>query len=166
MIKYAKNISDKVTILRRLIVRGAAFHAVTLCLSLALLLGGCSQPQPAVTKANVKAQGLSPGEVLKAWNDALTTGNVKTAEKLTSGTSDQHIKQNFVSLEQLSIIYQKGTKCVQVLVHEEISGDTAIVVYRVQYDDKTVKYWMDKLFREAGDWKVAPQFVQTLTLKE
>lgn len=150
-------------------MRSAAFHAVTLCLSLALLLGACSQPQPAVMKTNANAQGASPGEVVKAWNDALAAGDVKTAESLTSGTSDQHIKQNLVSLEQLSLAYQRGMKGLKVetqIVHEEINGETAVVVYRVQYGDKTVKYWMDKLFRESGDWKVAPQFVQSLILKE
>ena len=102
-----------------------------------------------------------------AWNDALTKGDVKTAAELTSSTSNEHIKQAFGSLDQLSAAYQQNLKELKVetkIVHEEISGDSAIVVYRVQYGDKTVKYWMDKLFREAGNWKVAPQFVQTLSL--
>ncbi|MGI8980884.1 MAG: hypothetical protein ACR2FY_16775 [Pirellulaceae bacterium] len=139
-------------------------------LFVAILLGGCGEPpQPAVMKPTVQAAELSPGDVVKAWNDALAKGDVKSAADRTSSTSNQHIKQNFGSLEQLSAVYQKGMKDLKVetkIVYEEIDGDTAMVVYRVQYGDKTVKFWLDKLFREAGDWKVAPQFVQTLTLKE
>lgn len=138
-------------------------------LLVAILLGGCGGSQPAVMPATGNATNTSPGAVVKAWNDALTQGDVEAAEGLTSSTSKDHIKQNYGSLEQLSVSYQKSMKNIKVetkIVHEEISGDSAVVVYRVQYGEKAVKFWMDKLYREGGDWKVAPQFVQTLTLKE
>lgn len=147
------------------------FGVTALCgyLLCTMLLLGCHQPKPPEQPVPKNLKALSPGEVAKTWNDALTEGDVRTAASLTSTTSTLHIKQNFGSLEQISVIYQRNLKDHKVeskLVHEEISGDTAVVVYRVQYDDKAVKYWMDKLFREDGTWKVAPQFVQTTTLKE
>ena len=126
------------------------------------LLVGCSQPQPAVTNAGASAKAPSPGDAVKAWNDALTNEDVKAAEGLTSSTSKDHIKQNYGSLEQLSKSYQgslKSDKLQTKIIHEEISGDTAMVMYRVQYGDEKVKYWMDKLYLEGGEWKVAPQFV-------
>ena len=150
-------------------MRRTAFHAALLCLLVAIGCGGCGPPQASEKNVIGNAKEFSPGDVDKAWNDALTKGDVKSAADRTSSTSSEYTKQKFLYLEQLSVTYQKGMKDLKVetkIVHEEISGDTAIVVYRVQYGDKTVKYWMDKLFREAGDWKVAPQFVQTLTLKE
>ena len=117
----------------------------------------------------LKLPYIPPGDAVKGWNDALTKGDVKAAESLTSSTSKDHIKQNFGSLEQLSKSYQGSLKNVELetkIIHEEISGDTAVVVYRVQYGDAKVKYWMDKLYLEGDEWKVAPQFVQTLTFKE
>ena len=140
-----------------------------LSLVVAILFIGCSPTQPAVTNAGGNAKGPSPGDAVKAWNDALTKGDLKAAEGLTSSTSKDHIKQNYGTLGQLSKSYQGSLKNVKLqtkIIHEEISGDTAVVVYRVQYGDEKVKYWMDKLYLEGGEWKVAPQFVQTLTLKE
>lgn len=148
-------------------MRRVAISASFLSLLVLGLLVGCSQPQPAVANAGGNA-GPSPGDAVQAWNDALTKGDVKAAEGLTSSTSKDHIKQNFGSLEQLSKSYQglKNVKLQTKIIHEEISGDTAVVVYRVQYGEEKIKYWMDKLYLEGGEWKVAPQFVQTLTLKE
>ena len=149
-------------------MRSVAISALLLSWFGLSLFVGCSPPQPAVTNAGGNA-APSPGDAVKAWNDALTKEDVKAAESLTSSTSKDHIKQNFGSLEQLSKSYQgslKNDKLQTKIIHEEISGDTAMVVYRVQYGDEKVKYWMDKLYREGGEWKVAPQFVQTLTLKE
>lgn len=134
-----------------------------------MLVLSCHQPKPPEQPVPNHLKALSPGEVAKTWNDALTEGDVQTAASLTSTTSTLHIKQNFGSLEQISVTYQRNLKGRNVetkLVHEEIIGDAAVVVYRVQYDDKAVKYWTDKLFREGGIWKIAPQFVQTTTLKE
>ena len=143
--------------------------AVSIYLLSISLFVGCQQPKPPVPPAPKNLKELSPGEAAKTWNDALTQADVQTAASLTSSTSAPYIKQNFGSLEQLAIIYQQNLKHRKVetkLIHEEISNDTAIVVYRVQYDEKSVKYWMDKLLREDGTWKIAPQFVQTTTLKE
>jgi hypothetical protein len=149
-------------------MRKVAITVSFLSLLIAFLLGGCSPPQPAVTNTGGNANQPSPGDAVKAWNDALTKGDVKAAESLTSSTSKDHIKQNFGSLEQLSASYRslKNVKLQTKIIHEEISGDAAVVVYRVQYGEAKVKYWMDKLYLEGGEWKVAPQFVQMLTLKE
>ena len=59
----------------------------------------------------------------------------------------------------------KGLKLETKNIHEEISGDSAVVVYRVQYGADKIKYWMDKVLREDGVWKVAPQHVKMLPLR-
>jgi hypothetical protein len=112
---------------------------------------------------------LSPSDVSAAWNDALDKGDMKTAAELTSKTAETFIQEAFGSLEQLSTLRQqelKGVKVGRRLVHEEVSGNSAVVVYRMQYDADAVTYWMDKLVHEDGSWKVAPQYIQMVPLKE
>lgn len=107
---------------------------------------------------------LAPSEVVKAWNDALRNGDVKTAAMLTSRTSGHG--QDLGYFEQLSNRYQNFRVVERIIIHEEISGDAAVVIYRVQYASDATKYWMDKLFREDGSWKLAPQYVRSITLME
>ena len=83
---------------------------------------------------------------------------------LTSRTSGH--RQDLGYFEQLSKTYQNFRVVDRKIIHEEISGDAAVVIYRVQYGFKPTKYWMDKLFREDGSWKLAPQYVRSITLME
>lgn len=113
--------------------------------------------------------GLSPSDVSATWNEALARGDVETAAELTSKTSETYIQQAFGSLEQLSAVMQRelrGVKLRRKLVHQEISGNSAVVVYRMEYDADAITYWMDKLVHEEGSWKVAPQHTQMLPLNE
>jgi len=110
---------------------------------------------------------LAPKQAARAWNDALLDGNLETAARLTSATSREYVTKNFGSLKALSERYRSGGLANMVVddIHEEISGESAIVIYRVKYESGAVKYWMDKLLLEDGIWKLAPQHVKSISLK-
>lgn len=116
----------------------------------------------------MKTRHLTPAEAVEAWNRALEKGDGDTARRLTSNTSGEYVREAFGSLEKLSKRYQtelKGLKTTTRVIEEEIDGESAVVVYRVVYDAGRVTYWMDRLLREDGEWKVAPQFTSDTPLR-
>jgi hypothetical protein len=96
----------------------------------------------------------SPTEVVKQWNEAAAKKDMKVLKKLASGrVPDQHLK--LIEL-QFFIHYQGETK----IIHEEISGDRAIVICRLEHKNPiraAVSYRMTVLVRERRAWKVTQE---------
>jgi len=111
-------------------------------------------------KANEKPE---PKDVIKTWNDALYDGNISLAEKYTSVTAADYIKDNWGSLGGLSKIFQQSinTRASIIVNKQDINGRVSVVEYTAFYPDDSVKEWTDTLFLERGVWKVAPQFAKT-----
>ena len=99
----------------------------------------------------------SPSEVVKAWTESLSKRDMKAVARLASKTTS---KNGFAALTQLAISYQ-GLKVESKIIHEEISGDSAVVVCRVQHG-AAITYYMEKLVKERGAWRVTPQGVELL----
>jgi hypothetical protein len=101
------------------------------------------------------AHDLSPSEVIKRWNEAAAKSDMKTVAKLASKTTPKVVLD--LIEQQFFLHYQGETK----IVHEEISGDSAIVVHRIENRDAVftaeIGYRMDLLVREDGRWKVTEQ---------
>ena len=98
---------------------------------------------------------LSPSEVVKQWNQAASKRDMKTLAKLASKTMPKQSLEDIK--QQLFLQYQGETK----IIHEEISGDRAIAVYRVENRGAVftpeIEYGMITLLREDGHWKVSDQ---------
>jgi hypothetical protein len=96
-------------------------------------------------------KGPSPGEVAKAWNDAAAKRDMKTLAKLASKDTT---KQTLDAIEQQSFLHYRGETTV---IHEEISGERAVVVYRVENRGAVftpeIRYGMVLLLHEDGVWK-------------
>src|SRR6516165_6969289 len=96
-----------------------------------------------------KAKGekdLSPSEVFKLWLGAVAKKDTKTEVKLGSKKNPHKFDGDLATLR---LWYEGMAK----IIHEEISGDRAVVVYRMEYsfapDDKTlIGYHMNVLLRE------------------
>jgi hypothetical protein len=101
------------------------------------------------------AHDPSPSEVIKRWNEAAAKSDMKTVAKLASKTTPKVVLE--LIEQQFSLHYQGETK----IVHEEISGDSAIVVHRIENRDAVftaeIGYRMNLLVREDGLWKVTEQ---------
>jgi hypothetical protein len=98
---------------------------------------------------------VSPSEVVKQWIDAAAKKDGKTLAKLASkSTPKQSLK---LIQEQGFVSYQGEAK----IVHEEICGDRAIVVYRLENRDAAftaeIRYDIITLVQEANEWKVTTQ---------
>ena len=95
---------------------------------------------------------LSPSDVVKQWNSAAAQRDMETVTKLASKT---------VSKQSLEVIRRQGVLDYQGetrIVHEEIGGDRAVVIYRLAYRGTLfteVKYGIKTLVREDGQWKVS-----------
>jgi hypothetical protein len=97
-------------------------------------------------------QDFSPSEVVKQWNQAASKRDMKTLAKLASGTAP---KQSLELIDQQFFLHYQGeTK----IIHEEISGGRAIVVFRVENRGAVftaeIRYGFILLVREDGQWKV------------
>ena len=97
-------------------------------------------------------KNLSPSDVVKRWNHAAAKRDMKTLARLASKTRS---KRSFQLIEQQAFLeYQGETK----IIHEEISGQRAVVVYRLEKRDAVftaaIRYGMNLLAREDGVWKV------------
>jgi hypothetical protein len=109
-----------------------------------------------LTPAQEKPKGhkkASPGEVIKAWNNAVAKRDMKIVATLASkSTSKATLK---LIQQQLFLNYQGETK----IIHEEISGQRAIVVYRLENRGAAftpeIRYDIAGLVREDGQWKVS-----------
>jgi hypothetical protein len=95
---------------------------------------------------------LSPSDVVKQWNDAAAKRDMKTVAKLASKTRSK--KSLALIVQQGFLEYQGETK----IIHEEISGDRAVVVYRLENRDAVftaaIRYGTNLLVREDGVWKI------------
>ncbi|MHC4251517.1 MAG: hypothetical protein ACYS9X_20555 [Planctomycetota bacterium] len=111
---------------------------------------------------------LTPYEAARLWNDSLRNGDVETAKTLTSRSSDSYVKAAFGSIEDLSKRFQEAPldDMKVACIHTEISGERAVVIYRCQYKNGDIKYWMDTLLLEDSIWRLAPQCVKMSPLKK
>jgi hypothetical protein len=97
----------------------------------------------------------SPSEVVKQWVSAAAKRDMEAVTKLASKTTP---KQSLMLIEQQGFLnYQGEVK----IIHEELSGSRAIVVYRLENRDAVltaeIRYDMILLVREDQQWKVAEQ---------
>jgi hypothetical protein len=96
----------------------------------------------------------APSDVIQQWNDAVAKRDVKTMARLAAKAIP---KRALTILQQQSFLdYQGSTR----IIHEEISGDRAVVVYRLENRGAVftpeVRYDVATLVREGGQWKVLP----------
>jgi hypothetical protein len=95
----------------------------------------------------------SPSQVIKAWNSAVAQRDMKLLARLAA-KSTRPLTFKLIR-EQLFLNYQGKTK----IIHEEISGERAIVVYRLENRGAAftpeVRYDIAGLVREDGQWKVS-----------
>ncbi|MCI0456628.1 MAG: nuclear transport factor 2 family protein [Gemmataceae bacterium] len=98
-------------------------------------------------------EGPSPGEVVKSWNEAAAKRDIKFLAKLAS---KDVTKQVLEAIEQQGFLHYRGETKV---IHEEISGTQAVVVFRVEHRGAVftaeIRYGMALLLREDGAWKFA-----------
>jgi len=97
-------------------------------------------------------KAASPSEVVKTWNDAVAKRDMKTVAKLASKTMPKRT---------LELLFQSGFPPYQgetKIIHEEISDDSALVVFRLENRGAIftaeIRYGMNLLAREDGQWKV------------
>jgi hypothetical protein len=95
----------------------------------------------------------SPSQVIQAWNSAVAQRDMKTVARLAAkGTRPTTLK---LLREQLFLNYQGKMR----IIHEEISGARAIVIYRLENRGATftpeIRYDIAGLVREDGRWKVS-----------
>ena len=97
----------------------------------------------------------SPGDTVKTWIDAAAKQDWKTVEKLASRTTP---KRTLMLLKEQGFLNYQGTAKI---IHEEISGDRAVVVYRLENRDAVftpeVQFDIVVLVREDKQWKVDGQ---------
>jgi hypothetical protein len=97
-------------------------------------------------------KAVSASETVKKWIDAAANRDMKTLEKLAAKTT----RKTSLKLikEQWFINYQGTVK----IIHEETSGDRAVVVYRLENRDAVftpeICYDVIGLVREDNEWKV------------
>jgi hypothetical protein len=100
-------------------------------------------------------EGPSPGEVVKSWNEAAAKRDMKALAKLASKDVS---KQVLDAIGQQGFLYSGGETKV---IHEEISGERAVVVFRVENRGAVVapeiRYGMVLLLRESATWKFRRQ---------
>src|SRR5262245_28115342 len=104
-----------------------------------------------------EAKEPSPSEVVKTWMDSLAKRDMKAVAKLASKS---YSKNGLEALAQHAIGYQ-GLKVETKIIHEEINGDSAVVVYRVQHG-AAITYCMELLVKEGGAWRVSQQGAEVL----
>jgi hypothetical protein len=96
---------------------------------------------------------LSPSDITRLWNNAAAKRDMKLIGSLASKDTP---KTTFAIIQQQTFLqYQGETK----IIHEEIGGDRAIVVYRLENRGAVftpeVRYDIATLVREDGQWKVS-----------
>ncbi len=105
-----------------------------------------------LTQSQEKAKGakdLSPSEVFKQWLEAVAKKDTKTETKLGS-KKYPHKFDNVV-------LFRDQFEGKAKIIHEEISGDRAVVVYRLEprvVDGVLISYRLNVLVREEGLWRV------------
>ena len=125
---------------------------MTSFLSLILVASGPSTSPQDNPKDQKEA---SPSETVKQWIDAAASRDQKTLTKLAAKS---------MSKQSLKLIEQQGFPNYQgqvKIIHEEICGGQAIVVYRLENRDAVftpeIRYDLVTVVREANQWKVNEQ---------
>jgi hypothetical protein len=124
-------------------------ESLSFVLALTLAPWACPQEKGKDQKA------VSPGEVAKQWIDAAAKRDGKSLERLAcKATPKQSLK---LLQEQGFVSYQGEAK----IMHEETSGDRAVVVYRLENRNAAftaeVRYDLLTLVQEGKEWKVDTQ---------
>jgi hypothetical protein len=95
---------------------------------------------------------ISPSDAVKKWTAAAGKRDMKTLAKLASRTMP---KVSLKVIKQQGFLDYQGTTKI---IHEEISGDRAVVVYRLENRDAVftaeIRYDLVDLVREDKRWKV------------
>src|SRR5262245_15976816 len=94
----------------------------------------------------------SPSDIVKQWNAAAAKRDMKVLANLASKSTP---KRALWLIEQHGFPHFQGeTK----IIHEEISGDRAVVIYRLENRGAVftaeIRYGINLLVREEGQWKV------------
>jgi hypothetical protein len=100
-------------------------------------------------------KAVSPSDTVKKWIAAAAKRDMKTVANLASkATTKRSLK---LIQEQGFLNYQGAAK----IIHEEIGGDRAVVVYRLENRDAVftpeIRYDVIVLVREDKQWKVTEQ---------
>jgi hypothetical protein len=115
---------------------------------------------PLVSLAHVQEESkdqkaVSPSNTVKKWIDAAAKRDMKTVAKLASRTTTRRSLK--LIQEQGFLNYQGAVK----IIHEEIGGNRAVVVYRLENHDAVftaeIRYDVIVLVREDKQWKVTEQ---------
>jgi hypothetical protein len=106
-------------------------------------------------KGSKNENKVSPSDTVKKWIDAAGKRDMKTLGKLASRTTPRRSLK--LIEEQGFLNYQGAAK----IIHEEMSGDRAVVVYRLENRDAVftaeIRYDVIVLVREGKEWKVTEQ---------
>jgi hypothetical protein len=98
---------------------------------------------------------LSPSDTVRQWIDAAARREMKTVGKLASRTTP---KRSLKLIEGQGFLSYQGAARI---IHEEISGDRAVVVYRLENRGAVftaeIRYDVIVLVREDKQWKVTEQ---------
>jgi hypothetical protein len=101
------------------------------------------------------AKAVSPSDTVKKWIDAAAKRDMKTVAKLASRTTT---RRSLKLIQEQGFLNYQGTAKI---IHEEISGDRAVVVYRLENRDAVftpeIRYDVIVLVREDKQWKVTEQ---------
>ena len=97
----------------------------------------------------------SPSDTVTKWIDAAGKKEMKTIAQLASKTMPKH---SLKLIEEQGFLNYRGTVKI---VHEEIKGDRAVVVYRLENREALftakVRYDVIVVVREDKQWKVSEQ---------
>ena len=97
----------------------------------------------------------SPSDTVKNWIDAAAKKEMKTVAKLASRATP---KRSLKLIEDHGFLNYQGTVKI---VHEEIKGDRAVVVYRLENQEAVltakIRYDVIVFVREDKQWKVSEQ---------
>ena len=98
---------------------------------------------------------LSPSDTVRQWIDAAAKRDMKTVGKLASRTTP---KRSFKLIEEQRFLDYQG---MVKIVHEEIKGDRAVVVYRLEHREAVftarIRYDVIVVVREDKQWKISEQ---------
>ena|SRR5262249_11626945 len=104
---------------------------------------------------NKDAKKAPPSATVKKWIDAAAKKDMKTLAKLASRTTPE---RSLKLIEEQGFLNYQGTVKI---VHEEIKGDRAVVVYRLENREAVftakIRYDVIVVVREDKQWKVSEQ---------
>ena len=97
----------------------------------------------------------SPSDTVKKWIDAAAKKEMKAVAELASKATP---KRSLKLIEEQGFLNYQGTVKI---VHEEIKGDRAVVVYRLENPEAMftakIRYDVVVVVREDKQWKISEQ---------